>query len=138
VTFGLQVKGPCTGNNTKGVFVPLERDRGNGVDFRNVEQPEELVLGWGFIVRQVRRAQDKPPLLPCLLVTSVSYECGSGSRDDEKASRTYLSPVALLPKGTRMEDLQTLVSLDHSVLVWLCGLPSTSQFVFIIFALLAT
>ena len=61
------------------------------MDFRNVEQPKKLVLGGCFIVCQVRTAQDKPPLLPCLLVARVSYECGTGSEDAMQVTNTPFS-----------------------------------------------
>ena len=49
-----------------GVF--LEHDLGARVDIGEIEQAEELVLGRGFVERQVRRAQDKPTLLPRLQI----------------------------------------------------------------------
>ena len=59
------------------------------MDFRNVEQPEKLVLGGVFIICQMSRAQDKPPLLPCLLIARVNDECGTGVIETQVANTPF-------------------------------------------------
>ena len=63
---GLKVECPRRRDKTERVRVLLEHNGRARVDVREVEQPEELVLSVGFVKRQMRRAQHKPPLLPRL------------------------------------------------------------------------
>lgn len=62
------------------------------MNFRNIEQPEKLVLGGCLIVCEVRGTQNKPPFLPCLLVAKVSYECDRTSRNTGRQHTFLLLP----------------------------------------------
>ena len=63
----LEIKRSCRRDETERVRVLLQHDGCARMDVREVKQTEKLVLGVGFVERQVRRAQHKPPLLPRLL-----------------------------------------------------------------------
>jgi len=68
----LEVKGPVGGDEAKGVVVTLEVDRGAGVNIREIQESEELILRAALVVREMCGPQDEPALLPGLATNNLN------------------------------------------------------------------
>jgi hypothetical protein len=62
----LEVKCPARADETKGIGVAFEGARGNRMYLAEIEEAEELILGFILVIGKMCRPQDKPSLFPCL------------------------------------------------------------------------